>query len=177
MWESSKTITRTSSMTQARYSCISSSRPSSSCSAPSPTPPPISVCGHCPSPTPNWPRSSSARPSRAASQPPRATNPCSSYFPSYLDAGHVLHPSLGDFRSADVHGHDGVLPAFAAAALGLVPKQVLQGRRVPLRAYLCEEVHPADEEVEREVMYNACSNSYAFPEEVDYYIVYTNLIL
>lgn len=148
-------ITRISSMTPARYSCISSLRPSSSCSALSPTLLPISVCGPCRSPTPNWPRCSSARPLKAVFPQHQATNPWSSYLFSYLDASNVLHPGVGDLWRADVHGHDGVLPAFAAAALGLVPKQVLQGRRVPVRASLCEEVHPADEEVEREVMYKS----------------------
>lgn len=148
-------ITRTSNMTPARSLCISSSRPSSSCSVLSPTQHPISVCGPCPSPTPNSPRSSSAKPSKAVSQHPQATNPCSSYHSPYLDAHNVLHPSLGDLRRPNVHGHHVMLPPLPAATLGLIPKQVLQRRRLPLLANLCKEVHPADEEIEREVMYNS----------------------
>ncbi len=56
---------------------------------------------------------------------------------------------MGDVRSADVHGHDGVLPALPAAALGVVPEQVLQGRRVRVRASVGQEIHPADEEGQR----------------------------
>jgi len=32
---------------------------------------------------------------------------------------------LGNFRSADVHGYNGVLPPFFATALGRVPEQIL----------------------------------------------------
>ena len=44
-----------------------------------------------------------------------------------VDAGDFLPAVLDHDGSADVHGHDGVFPALPAAALGLVPEQVLQG--------------------------------------------------
>lgn len=46
----------------------------------------------------------------------------------------LLSFGLGDLRRADVYGHHGMFPAFFATALGLVPKQVLQGRWVQIRA-------------------------------------------
>lgn len=53
---------------------------------------------------------------------------------------------MGDLRSADVHGHDGVLPALAAPALGGVPEQILQGRRLQVQSHLRQEIHSSDEE-------------------------------
>lgn len=50
------------------------------------------------------------------------------------DVIRVLRFDLGHIWHIDVHGYNGVLFAFVASALGRVPKQVLQRRRVQVHA-------------------------------------------
>lgn len=38
------------------------------------------------------------------------------------DADYVLHINLGNFRSVNVYGYDGVLPTLSETSLGIVPE-------------------------------------------------------
>lgn len=50
------------------------------------------------------------------------------------DVIRVLLFDMGNIWHIDVHGHNGVLFAFVASALGGVPKQILQRRRIQVHA-------------------------------------------
>ena len=53
-----------------------------------------------------------------------------------IDGSWVLYANMGYFWNINVYGYDVVLFAFIEAALGRVPKQVLQGRWVQVCAAL-----------------------------------------
>ena len=82
----------------------------------------------------SWQKCSSRKPSRWGLPFNRLSLQQWRYLGCELDANTILRVSVDNFWSADVHGLDGMLPALPATALGRVPEQVLQGRRVQVRA-------------------------------------------
>ena len=115
-------------MMSGRYLSTSWLRPLSMSSAASPTLPPISDCGPSHWPTPSYRKSSSRRRSRAASS--KDISASLSYFVPYVDGPGFPGPGRRHVRCPSLHGLDGMLPAHPASALGRIPEQVLQRKRI-----------------------------------------------